>query len=179
MSSSAICDAIAPSAEKQPVACPYYAMLDTQEFKCIGTHESIGDAMDVEPGNSVWTFSHEGLLAFVDSAYKALDKQQPKSPVERILVLSTAHISAKTASWIRNTSESLIATDDEDVSSVYFTRWSEYGWIFSVGPDAARAVQMRAPELAALFAYCFEHHIGHLRLDADGDTMAGFPVFEW
>lgn len=159
---------------------PFYVMLDTQEIQCIGTHPTMPDAMDVEPGNSVWTFSHAGLQDLLESGHRAMAGQQrAASPIERILVLSTAHISAETNSWISNTSECLNASDDDNVSGVYFTRWSEYGWIFSVGDDAEKAVIGRAPELAALFAYCVKNHISHLRLDADASTMDGFQTYTW
>lgn len=55
-----------------------------------------------------------------------------------------------------------------------------FGWFVAVPDSAAAAAPTELPipgDLQALFAWATSHGFGWIRLDADGDLVAGLPVF--
>ena len=50
----------------------YFALLDTEYLVIIGDYPSIREAMDDEPGNTVWTFSEDDLRALEEKIQEAL-----------------------------------------------------------------------------------------------------------
>lgn len=90
-------------------------------------------------------------------------KKLPDIWIAHVPVLSTSHISEKTADWL--------GRHREWVAS-YLDGW----WIF-VGHES-RVGEM-PDDLRAVLAWAEEHDCNWVRLDSGGDCVEGLPTYDW
>lgn len=94
---------------------------------------------------------------------------EPEHEVMRVLVLSIAHVQQHTME--------LIESEGADTA----TAVSRYG-VFKHVPDKEyerECLEDEPKELRAIYAYCRTHGFEWIRLDSDGPTVEGLPVYEW
>ncbi|PZR92285.1 MAG: hypothetical protein DI537_13955 [Stutzerimonas stutzeri] len=109
--------------------------------------------------------------------YNALPSPAEPTALEtpKMLVLSTAHITAWTA---RNFD---LLTDD--VPDIFFPKLSphddeELGWIIPIGPDIEWS-HMVSEDLVAIRKVAEREGCSWIMLDRDGDTIEELPSYDW
>jgi hypothetical protein len=96
--------------------------------------------------------------------------------IERMLVLSTSHLTEATAKLLPCIASSMMATEDTAPWFPTFAR--EEGWVFYVAGDGE--CYLEAPEdLMRVIRYASDHECAWLMLDRDGPKIKELPHWEW
>lgn len=107
-----------------------------------------------------------------------LDAMPSQLEISKMLTLSTAHLTEKTAKALEEAAEELppYCTINWAPS---FTR--EEGYIWHVGDEnpVVQAGRDFPDEFAALFSLALENGCDWLMLDRDADTADNLPTYEW
>ena len=94
---------------------------------------------------------------------------RPKPEIERVLVLSTAHLPERLGS------EGLSSVEGVAADKLH------YGWLVWVADEADMddvPAEDRAV-LSAIFDFAREHGVDRIRFDCDTDMFPGLRTFEW
>ena len=88
---------------------------------------------------------------------------------DRLLTISTAHITPETADWLDGL---------EDDLPVYSKKM--YGWFIEITSEWFDRCDITIPEdFANLIAFCLTNHIDTLCLDTSAETLDILPEYDW
>lgn len=90
--------------------------------------------------------------------------------IRKILVLSTAHVTAETAILLNET--------DCQKWPLVGGPYSEYGWFVSAH-DGDALDRETSPDLIAVIAYAKSKDCSMILFDRDADTVDELPTYEW
>lgn len=94
----------------------------------------------------------------------------------KMLVLSTAHLTEKTAKAIEEAAEELPPFCTIDWAPSFMRA---EGWIWYVGEENPVVTRPFPDEFAALFSLAMENGCTWLMLDRDADPADNLPTYEW
>jgi hypothetical protein len=101
-----------------------------------------------------------------------------KLEIAKMLVLSTSHLTEKTAKALEEAAEELPPFCTINWAPT-FTRDEGYVWYVGEENPVVAAGNSYPEEFAALFSLAMENGCNWLMFDRDGDTVDNLPTYEW
>ena len=99
--------------------------------------------------------------------------------IVKMLVLSTAHISAETNETLLGATDILAGGGNPQTNLPSFYAKGDYGWVVYSRTYISDSDPIGPADLAEVMAFARGQGCDWIMLDQDGDTIADLPTFDW